>query len=68
MADVKLKLRPFMVPNYVLCEMPQGMRQEGMREFPKFHISDLSDETLEALCKEFRNGVFAKKAVGKEAG
>ena len=67
MADVKLKLRPFTVPNYVLCEMPAGMRQEG-RETPKFHISDLSDEVLEALCKEFRNGVFAKKATGKEAG
>ncbi len=60
MPSVKLKLRPFMIPNYVLADAPPRPRQEGLQETPKFHLSELDDETLEELCAEFRRGVLAR--------
>jgi hypothetical protein len=54
------ELQPFQVPNYVLTVKPPQSRQEGFREGPKYHLSELSDDVLESLCKRFRDDVFAK--------
>lgn len=58
--EVKLKLQPMSVPNYVITVMPPRERQEGMIESPKFHLRELDPEVLAELCDEFRRNVFAK--------
>lgn len=57
---IPLPLRAFTVPNFVLAEVPAGLKQDGVREAPSFPVRDLPAETLSALCDEFRAGVFAK--------
>lgn len=54
------ELQPFQVPNYVLGKMTPGRRQDGFQAAPHYHLSDLSDDVLESLCKKFRDDVFAK--------
>ena len=58
--EVKLKLQPMSVPNFVIAMMPPRERQEGMVEAPKFHLRELDPEVLSQLCDEFRRNVFAK--------
>lgn len=58
--EIKLKLQPMSVPNYVIAMMPPRERQDGMVEAPKFHLRDLEPEVLAELCDEFRRNVFAK--------
>jgi len=53
-------LKPFRVPNYVIQEVPPGRRQDGFKEAPKYHLSELSDDVLAALCDQFRLDVMAK--------
>lgn len=60
MAEAKLKLQPFRVPNYVLADAPARPRHEGYVETPKFALGELDDETLAELCDDFRRAVFAK--------
>lgn len=60
MADHKIALQPFMVPNYVLTVAAPRTRQEGFTETPKFALSELSAETLAELCETFTAEVFAK--------
>jgi len=62
----RIELQPFSVPNYVIAVMPPRPRQEGIIEPPKFHLSELSTETLELLCKDFRDAVMAKAAKPRE--
>jgi len=58
--EVRLKLQPMSVPNFVIAMMPPRERQEGMVESPKFHLRELEPEVLAELCDEFRRNVFAK--------
>ena len=55
-----VKLRPFSVPNFVIQETAPGLKQGGFKEPPKFALHELDTETLEALCVQFREDVFAK--------
>ena len=59
---VELELQPFRIPNYVSTKSKPGLRQEGLKEVPKYAIEDLPVETLEALCEQFRLDILAKKA------
>jgi hypothetical protein len=59
-ATVKVKLKPFIVPNYVSMEMPIRPKQMGMVEEPKYAIEELDADTLSLLCDEFRANVFAR--------
>lgn len=56
----EVELMPFNVPNYVIVKMPPRPKQEGIHESPKYHLSELSEETLNQLCEEFRAEVFRK--------
>lgn len=56
----EVKLHPFAVPDYVFVETPPRPRQEGFAEGPKFHLKELSEETLNSLCDNFRKEVFRK--------
>src|SRR5690606_21598479 len=58
--SMPMKLKPFQVPNFALVEMPAGKREEGFNPLPPFPLHELSPETLDALCAEFRAAVFAK--------
>lgn len=60
MATAPIKLRPFTVPNFVICEMPARPKQDGMVNPPKFALHELDDETLLSLCDEFKLAVMAK--------
>jgi hypothetical protein len=60
MADIKLKLKPFGTPNFVIAELPPGTRQEGIQDPPKWALSELDAETLAKLCDDFRAEVFRK--------
>jgi hypothetical protein len=56
----EIELQPFTVPNFVLAKAEPAPRQNGIMEVQKFHLSELSEETLNALCDEFREQVFKK--------
>lgn len=62
----EIKLLPFKVPTHAYQVMPPGRRQDGWKEAPKYHVSELSKETLTGLCDEFRDKVFAIAAEGRE--
>lgn len=65
--ETKVKLQPFRVPNFVLTEPPAGRREDGPIEvLPKYALSELDDETLDALCQQFRDDVFAKARQSEE--
>jgi hypothetical protein len=59
-ATMKIQLRGFTVPNFVLQVMPEGKRQDGWKEAPSYPLSEVDAETLAAMCEEFREAVFAK--------
>jgi len=59
-ATFKVNLKPFTIPNYVLVEMPPGKRDDGWQEGPKYRLEDLDAVTLDGLCDQFRDAVFAK--------
>jgi len=63
-----VKLRPFIVPNFALHETSPGKRQDGFIESPRFALHELDDETLQALCDQFRDDVFAKAKAKREEG
>lgn len=48
----EIKLQPFRTPNFVLTDSPSDERSIPLKE--------LSVETLDALCSQFRLDVFAK--------
>ncbi len=62
-AKLSITLKSFQVPSFVVHEVEAGERQNGFRETPKSRVGDLSDETLTALCDEFRDNIFAKAAI-----
>lgn len=57
---IEVELQPFSVPNYVLTVQEPRPKQDGIQETPKYHLSELSPETLDRLCDEFRDAVFEK--------
>ena len=61
---VDVKIKPFIVPNYVIQETTAGRKQDGFKESPKFVLHELDDFTLQALCDQFVEDVFAKAKKG----
>lgn len=61
--EIKLKLKPFLVPRFVIAESPPGKRQDEYKELPSFPLSALDPETLGRMCDEFRRSIFS--AAGK---
>lgn len=58
--EIKVKLRPFTVPNFVLAETSTRPRAEEFGEPPSFPLADVDAEALEALCVQFRADIFKK--------
>jgi hypothetical protein len=57
---MKIALKPFTVPNYVIGEAPPRPRQDGWQEPPKWELGELDADTLSELCDDFRAAVFEK--------
>lgn len=59
-ATLQVELQPFQTPNFVHAVVKPGKREEGFKEAPCYPLSDLSAETLDRLCSNFRDEVFHK--------
>lgn len=57
---MKIKTRPFNVPNFVLQEAKIRPRSDGFHEAPSFPLSDFDADELSQMCDEFRAAVFKK--------
>lgn len=57
---MKVELQPWMTPEFVTAVTKPRLRQEGMQEAPKWHISDVDAKTLAEQCDRFRADIFAK--------
>jgi hypothetical protein len=58
----EVKLKPFNVPNYVIADGPawSGLHEGIGPDDAKFPLSDLSPQSLDDLCRRFRDDVFKK--------
>lgn len=63
---LQVELQPFQTPNFVRVAGKPGLKQEGVQDMQGqcFPLSDLDPETLDRLCRDFRDEVFRK--AGKE--
>jgi len=57
---MQVELKPFVTPNFVLAVVKPGRREDGLKEVPSYPLSDLDTETLDKLCRDFRDEVFRK--------
>jgi len=58
---VSIALQPFAVPNFVRAvSVIPGKREDGFKEIPAFHLSEIDAETLGSMCDVFRASVFLK--------
>lgn len=62
-----IELQPFSVPNFVRQVVKPGLRQDGFVETPAIRLADLDADTLDAMCSEFREAVFAKAGKAPQA-
>jgi len=66
MIKLNVELIPFNIPNYVIVKRPPRPRNQGFEEGPKYHISELDEDTLNQLCDQFKSDVLAKARAGKD--
>ena len=59
-AKIEVELQPFTIPNFVLTVKEPRPKQDCIQEIPKYALSELDTYTLDRLCDEFRDAVFAK--------
>ena len=57
---MNIELIPIRIPDYIIQKTPPKPRSEGLTESPKYHLSEVDEQTLSQLCDDFRAGVFAK--------
>lgn len=60
LAGIRIKLKSFTVPNFVIAVGVPREPQEGWQEEPKFPLSELEPEVLAEMCDDFRRAVFEK--------
>lgn len=65
-ANLKIEIEDFPVPVNVVRKSKPQARQEGFELSSKIVLlSELSSETLEELCRNFRNSVFETAGIKK---
>lgn len=57
---MKITLKPFIVPDFVIQETPIFKRQEGFVEPIKYSLKEVDTNTLSEMCQKFRAKVFQK--------
>jgi hypothetical protein len=55
---MKLKLKPFSTPNYVIAEKPG--RKEDFQTAPVFPLREIEADELAEMCDEYRKNIFKK--------
>lgn len=64
MPSINLELQPFSVPEFVTLKIPKNSNRVSLPAPPvTLGITELSEDTLLAMCEEFTTAVFA--AAGK---
>ena len=58
--EMKIKLKPFSAPNYVVQVIPPRKRQDGLLNGYNYPLKEVPAEALSIMCDEFRKEVFAK--------
>ncbi len=58
--QINVEIDPFSVPSYVVAKGAPGKREDGFKTAPAIPLADLSPETLDQLCNDFRREVFNK--------
>lgn len=64
MADIKLKLKPFGTPNFVLLDAHPGRREDGIKETSSIPLSEVPEEVLVEMCDDFKQEVLRKHRGG----
>jgi len=59
-ATMAFTMRPWLAPNFATVDMPAAPKQDGMRDLPTFHVSDLPVETLDQLAEQWRVDLYVK--------
>ena len=57
---MKIKLKPFQTPNFVIEDTPPKSRQEGFTLSPGRPLREVDHQTLSDMCDAFRAEVFRK--------
>jgi hypothetical protein len=64
MSEMKVKLQPFTVPNFIIQDTEAGSRSDGFREKPKHALHEVPINILRDMCEEFTNSVLEKGKPG----
>lgn len=59
----KIKLKPILIPNFVIIERPPGKRQDGFfsgEGTPCVPVEDLDEQALFELSQDFIKRLYAK--------
>ena len=57
---MKINLKDFSVPNFVIPILPPKQKQDGFVESPTWPLSGVDASELSAMCDNFRAAVFKK--------
>lgn len=57
-SSVTIKLLPFGAPDFAVIDHPSAHQERAFGRVPSIPLSELSDETLHAMCDDFRREVF----------
>lgn len=55
---IQIELQPFEIPKFVYVVPKIGRRQDGIGQVQKFALHELSRETIEQLCDNFKEKVI----------
>ena len=58
--NVKIKIKPFRVPNNVIIEGPPVAKEDGFKPAESMPLSALDASTLGEMCEAFTRGVFER--------
>lgn len=61
---VKVRLKPFSVPLFVVAEASLKSREDGFKEAPQFHISEIDRDVLIEMCDDFKKELLKKAGYG----
>lgn len=59
---MNIEIKPWLTPDFITAVMPTSRRQDGFNpdNVPKWHVSEVDEETLSEQCDKFREEVFKK--------
>lgn len=60
MASIKMKLKPWLTPNFANIEVPPRPKQDGVVELPSIPVSELSMEALSSLAQQWLTELYTK--------